>query len=183
MRPSSGRIAPAPACWGRPDRWSASAIACGRGFRAHALAEAARHAAILLLPGADGTARQMRLMPAGLPATAPAVLLAADPGPGWRPPAGLVAQAMGLTRVQGELLSWLCTGLGTVELCARLRVSPHTLRAHLSLLLARTGAANRAALIAQVMQRVMPLLLVGAPPVTTEAAEFLPGNQSEELMT
>lgn len=149
---------------------------------ARALADAATVPVLLRLPGPDGMPRQLRLIPASCLGGTPAVLLAADPGPDWRPAPELIAQALGLTRVQGELVSLLCTGIGTEALCARLRLSPHTLRAHLSLLLARTGAANRTALVAMVMQRVLPLLLVGAHRPRPAGRENLPGNHSEETM-
>lgn len=149
---------------------------------ARAMAEAAAAPVLLRLPGPDGAARQLRLMPAASLCGTPAVLVAADPGPDWRPAPDLIAQALGLTRVQGELVSLLCTGIGTEALCARLRLSPHTLRAHLSLLLARTGAANRTALVAMVMQRVLPLLLVGAHRSRCATKENIPGNHSEEIM-
>jgi DNA-binding CsgD family transcriptional regulator len=156
---------------------------------AHALAEAALRPVIVRLPDAAGAPRQVQLLPIAGADAGPMVLLAADPGPGWRPAPELIAQALGLTRVQGQIVSLLCAGLGTEEVCARMRLSPHTLRAHLSLLLARTGVPNRTVLVSQVMQRVMPLLLLAAggrmmPAVVPRARpdtseDYLPGISSE----
>ncbi|HEY2938593.1 MAG TPA: response regulator transcription factor [Gaiellaceae bacterium] len=50
-----------------------------------------------------------------------------------------------LTRRQAEALGLLREGLGTAQIAARLDISPVTVRRHLAIVLAKLGAADRAA--------------------------------------
>jgi DNA-binding CsgD family transcriptional regulator len=83
------------------------------------------------------------LRPTGLAAPMPGAVLvvlrdlAPDP-----PPAGLIAEALGLTRAEGEVASMLAAGLSGSEVARLRRVGEETVRSQIAAIQAKAGAAN-----------------------------------------
>lgn len=66
--------------------------------------------------------------------------------------AGLLGQLFGLTRMEAEVSELLCRGLTPCEIARALRLSPHTARAHLRSIFAKTGARRQAELVQMVLR-------------------------------
>lgn len=58
------------------------------------------------------------------------------------PPAGLIAEALGLTRAEGEVAALLASGLSGSDVARRRRVSEETVRSQICAIQAKSGAAN-----------------------------------------
>jgi DNA-binding NarL/FixJ family response regulator len=72
---------------------------------------------------------------------------AAEPGAAAGPPGTAAAPPDGLTQREAEILSLIARGLTNPEIAARLFLSSHTIKTHISRIFAKTGSRDRAAAI------------------------------------
>jgi DNA-binding NarL/FixJ family response regulator len=79
-------------------------------------------------------------------ATAPTSAAAAPP-PGPEPATTAAPPADGLTQREAEILGLIAAGLTNPEIAARLFLSNHTIKTHISRIFAKTGSRDRAAAI------------------------------------
>lgn len=120
------------------------------------LAEADRHAsASARCPGVDGEHDLLVHAYQHARGAGTYALLLVDHQRGIRASIGLLAQRCGLTAREVEVVDLAFRGLAPDALCARLQVSPHTLRQHIKHVYAKTGVHNQNALFARVLQDVV----------------------------
>jgi len=72
--------------------------------------------------------------------------------------ASLVRSAESLTRRESEVLAMLADGLANKEIAARLHISSHTVKTHVTSLFAKLGADSRAEAVAMGVRRGLILL-------------------------
>ena len=85
----------------------------------------------------------------GHPHPSMAVLL--ERAPSGLIPVSLVCEQFNLTRRERDVLENLLHGLSTKEIANRMSVSPNTVKAFLRLIMSKTGASSRAAIVAKII--------------------------------
>jgi DNA-binding CsgD family transcriptional regulator len=62
-----------------------------------------------------------------------------------------VSEQFNLTQREGEALGYLLQGLSSKEIASRMNVSPNTVKAFLRLIMIKTGASSRSAILGKIM--------------------------------
>jgi NarL family two-component system response regulator LiaR len=94
-------------------------------------------------------AAAIRATCAGLPTLAPEVAPALVEAASVTPQAG---PALELTRREREVLALMVDGLSNVEIAGRLRVSPYTVKSHISSILGKLGVSSRTQAVSLALQ-------------------------------
>ena len=66
-------------------------------------------------------------------------------------PVALVSEHFNLTRRERDVLEYLLHGLSTKEIANRMGVSPNTVKAFLRLIMSKTGASSRSAIMSKII--------------------------------
>ena len=85
----------------------------------------------------------------GHPHPSMAVLL--ERAPSGLIPVALVSEHFNLTRRERDVLEYLLHGLSTKEIANRMGVSPNTVKAFLRLIMSKTGASSRSAIMSKII--------------------------------
>jgi DNA-binding CsgD family transcriptional regulator len=86
------------------------------------------------------------------PGLAVAALFVAPPAQGRQSDAELLRRLFALTRVEAEVAELLCRGHTPEEIARLMRLSLHTIRAHLRAVFTKTGARRQADLVRVVLR-------------------------------
>jgi DNA-binding CsgD family transcriptional regulator len=81
----------------------------------------------------------------------PTIAVLLERGPSGLIPISQVSQQFHLTQREGEALAYLLQGLSSKEIANRMSVSPNTVKAFLRLIMIKTGASSRSAIIGKIM--------------------------------
>lgn len=84
-----------------------------------------------------------------------AVLFLTDPSHGGGISVSTVQERLGLTRSEAAVAAALAEGLASAQVAARLAISPHTVRAHLRSIFAKTGVRRQSQLV-QLVHHSLP---------------------------
>jgi DNA-binding CsgD family transcriptional regulator len=81
----------------------------------------------------------------------PSVAVLLERGPSGLVPLTQVSEQFNLTQREGEALGYLLQGLSSKEIANRMNVSPNTVKAFLRLIMIKTGASSRSAILGKIM--------------------------------
>ena len=81
----------------------------------------------------------------------PSIAVLLERGPSGFIPLSQVSQQFNLTQREAEALGYLVQGLSSKEIAKRMSVSPNTVKAFLRLIMIKTGASSRSAIVGKIM--------------------------------
>jgi DNA-binding CsgD family transcriptional regulator len=86
----------------------------------------------------------------------PSIAVLLERGPSGLIPLSQVSQQFSLTQREGEALAYLLQGLSSREIANRMNISPNTVKSFMRMIMIKTGASSRSAVLRKIMMTQAP---------------------------